>query len=58
VLLHGWGACELMKLFLCEDLMLFEELDNSSEGVWFAVEKISPKPWHVGTLIRPSGACF
>ena len=47
-----------MKLFLGEDLMLFEERDNGSECVWFAVEKISPKPWHIGSGFRPSGACF
>ena len=58
MLLHSGSACELVKLFLGEDLMLFEERDNGSECVWFAVEKISPKPWHVGSLIRPSGACF
>ena len=57
-LLHGGSTCELMKLFLCEDLMLFEELDNGSECAWFAVEEISAKPWHVGSVFRPSGACF
>jgi hypothetical protein len=56
MLLHGRGACELVKLFLGEALMLFEERDNGSEGVWFAVEKISAKPWHIGSVFRPPGA--
>jgi len=38
--------------------MIFEESENGSECDRFAVEQISAKSWHVGLLIRPSGACF